>query len=180
MKNILFIVLFCTLFIVSCSKVRESAGVTRKVPDEFKVIENPPLIIPPDFELLPPGQNERKNIDDAEKKLAEEILFGLDEDNNLDENQLSTMNQILSEADVNDVTETIRSDIDSDFANEINSEEIVQIEWENEQEALDAVNESKKLRENQPADKIEANEENTQGKEKKKKKKKRKKKFFFF
>jgi hypothetical protein len=40
------------------------------------LIENPPLIIPPDFNLLPPDQLEEKNIDDEEKELAQEILFG--------------------------------------------------------------------------------------------------------
>ncbi len=76
MKEILFIVLFFSLFLVSCSKIRESAGVNRKNIDEFTVIENPPLIIPPDFNLLPPDQLEEKNLDNEESELAKEILFG--------------------------------------------------------------------------------------------------------
>ena len=65
---------------VSCSQIRESAGVNRKNIDEFKVIENPPLVIPPDFNLLPPEQLRGKNIDNAESDLAKEILFGLNEE----------------------------------------------------------------------------------------------------
>ena len=58
MKKILILLLLSSLLVVSCSKVRESAGVNRKNIDEFAVIENPPLIIPPDFNLLPPDQLE--------------------------------------------------------------------------------------------------------------------------
>ena len=50
-----------------------------KSPDEFQVIENPPLIIPPDYNLVPPDQLQEKNIENIEKELAEEILFGLEE-----------------------------------------------------------------------------------------------------
>ena len=50
----LFIFLFLTIFTTNCSSVRESAGVSRKSPDEFTVIENPPLVIPPDFGLVAP------------------------------------------------------------------------------------------------------------------------------
>ena len=56
MKVILSLIIIPSLFLVSCSKIRESAGVNRKNIDEFKIVENPPLIIPPDFSLLPPEQ----------------------------------------------------------------------------------------------------------------------------
>ena len=79
MKYSCLILITASLFLSSCSTVRKSAGVTRKSLDEFKVVENPPLVIPPDFNLLPPEQLEKKNIDDVETELAQEILFGLDE-----------------------------------------------------------------------------------------------------
>ena len=56
MKIILSLIVFSSLFLASCSQIRESAGVSRKNVDEFKVVENPPLVIPPDFNLLPPEQ----------------------------------------------------------------------------------------------------------------------------
>ena len=65
MKKILLLVLSSSFLVVSCSKVRESAGVNRKNIDEFTVIENPPLVIPPDFNLLPPDQLEEKNLEKA-------------------------------------------------------------------------------------------------------------------
>jgi hypothetical protein len=56
MRIFLSLFIFSSLFLVSCSQIRESAGVNRKNIDEFKVVENPPLVIPPDFNLLPPEQ----------------------------------------------------------------------------------------------------------------------------
>ena len=60
MKYFFLIFIITSLFLSSCSKVRKSAGVTRKSLDEFQVVENPPLVIPPDFNLLPPEQLEKK------------------------------------------------------------------------------------------------------------------------
>ena len=112
----------------------------------MQVVENPPLIIPPDFNLLPPDQLEEKNIDDEEKELAQEILFGLDENEIQTVTQLSTMNQILSQADALDVSSSIREELDEEFAQEIKTDGIFQINWENEVEVLDAVKESERIR----------------------------------
>ena len=60
MKIFYCCIIFLSLILNSCSTLRESAGVTRKSVDEFTVIENPPLIIPPDFNLLPPDQLKEK------------------------------------------------------------------------------------------------------------------------
>ena len=46
MRIFLSLFIFSSLFLVSCSQIRESAGVNRKNIDEFKVVENPPLVIP--------------------------------------------------------------------------------------------------------------------------------------
>ena len=146
MKIKYFIVLSVVLTLNACSNVRDSAGVTRKSIDEFQVVENPPLIIPPDFNLLPPDQLEEKNIDDEEKELAQEILFGLDENEIQTVTQLSTMNQILSQADALDVSSSIREELDREFAQEIKTDGIFQINWENEVEVLDAIKESERIR----------------------------------
>ena len=80
-KNMIKIKIINLLFISSimiltsaCSQVRESAGVTRKSIDEFQVVENPPLVIPPDFNLVSPDQLQQKNIENVETELAQEIM----------------------------------------------------------------------------------------------------------
>jgi len=150
MKFFLIFFLAIFMFLSSCSSVRKSAGVTRKNLDEFKVVENPPLVIPPDFNLLPPEQLEKKNIENLENNLAGEILFGLDEDlfdNN--QGQISTMNKILQKTNADEIDNSIREEIDKDFANELDSDSVYQIEWENEVEILDAIKESERIRNQQ-------------------------------
>ena len=179
MKYTLIILFVLQLLITSCSKVRESAGVTRKNLDEFQIIENPPLVIPPDFNLLPPEQLEKKKIENIEKELAEEIIFGLDENININEEELTPMNQILKNTDANLVNSDVRNEIDELFANEIKTESLFSNDWENEDEILNAVEESERIRSKKIAGEplYEEKEILTPQKEIKKKKKKR---FFFF
>ena len=175
MKKILFIVLFCSLFIVSCSKVRESAGVNRKNIDEFAVIENPPLIIPPDFNLLPPDQLEEKNLDKAESDLAKEILFGLDPETDINNSGLSTMENILIKSNADVTNNSIRDEIDEQFASE---KRFISKSWEDEIEILDAVKESERIRnKNFEGESLADGEVPTKKEVIKKKKKKR---FFLF
>ena len=82
-------IIFLSTMLYSCGKVRESAGVTSKSIDEFQVVENPPLVIPPDFNLVPADQLERKDIEDIEQDLAQEILFGLDDESQTSEEILA-------------------------------------------------------------------------------------------
>ena len=175
MKNILFIVLFFSLFIVSCSKVRESAGVNRKSIDEFAVIENPPLIIPPDFNLLPPDQLEDKNLENEESELAKEILFGLEDDTETSNLELSTMENILNQSMAEGIDNSIREEIDEQFASEKKS---TSKSWDNEMEILDSIAESERLRNELLNDELKSNEEIPTVKVKDKSKKK--KRFFFF
>ena len=175
MKNILIIVLISSLFIVSCSKVRESAGVNRKSMDEFAVIENPPLIIPPDFNLLPPDQLEEKNLENEESELAKEILFGLEEDTETNNLELSTMENILNQSMAEGIDNSIREEIDEQFASEKKS---TSKSWDNEMEILDSIAESERLRNELLNDELKSNEEIPTVKVKDKSKKK--KRFFFF
>ena len=59
----LLLIFYFLFFIFGCSKIRESAGVSRRSIDEFEVVENPPLVIPPDFNLVSPDQLQQKNIE---------------------------------------------------------------------------------------------------------------------
>ena len=175
MKKILILLLLSSLLTVSCSNVRESAGVNRKNIDEFSVIENPPLVIPPDFNLLPPDQLEEKNLDKAESDLAKEILFGLDDENDNNNSELSTMEKILSKSNADETDDSIRDEIDEQFASEKRS---MSKSWDDEIEILDSITESERLRNKLLNNENELNEEAPTVKVKNPKKKK--KRFFFF
>ena len=171
----LILIIFTT---ISCSSVRESAGVNRKSIDEYVVLENPPLIIPPDFNLLPPDQLQAKKIEDIENELAEEILFGLDNNEATIQKKVSTMNNILQNTNALDSPNSIREEVNKHFANEINTKGIFQTEFNSEVEVLDALKESERIR-NQNFD----GKSIADGDVPKKKqiiKNKKKKRFFFF
>ena len=147
--QILYLFIISMIIILSgCSKIRDSAGVSRKSIDELQIVETPPLIIPPDFNLLPPNQLKEKNINDVDKDLAEEILFGLNKKEEITEKEISTMKTILLKAEAVGVSPLIREEINSVYASEIETDSIFGFEWENEIEVLDAIKESERIREN--------------------------------
>jgi hypothetical protein len=125
-----------------------------------------------------PDQLQHKSIEDVEKELAKEILFGLDEKEQNTEKQLSAMNEILSQANATDVSNDIRIEFDQEFSQEKKTNNVFQIDWENEEEVLDAVKESERIRDkNYRGEKISEGEVSTKTEKIKVKKKKR---FFFF
>ena len=164
MKKIISIIIVSNLILISCNTVRQSAGVNRKNIDEYAVIENPPLVIPPDFNLMPPDQIEAKNIDDTEKELAKEILFGLEDDEVQSTGNTSLIAEIIKETEANSISNDIRANIDQSFAG-IKSSIDDESNFKNEEELNAAIEETKKLNND---------EDNSEKKEKKKKR------FFFF
>ena len=125
MKIIIYLIL-TSLILNSCSQVRKSAGVNRKSIDEFQVVENPPLVIPPDFNILPPDQLEEKRIDDIEKELAQEILFGLDEEELKAVRKTLSDNQDVLEEDFDAIEKEVKSQMGQ--AGMIESGEVVDLE----------------------------------------------------
>ncbi len=121
MKKILPIIIIFSFILSSCNVVRESAGVNRKVIDEYSVVENPPLVIPPNFNLLPPEQIKSKDIEDTESELAKEILFGLDNDETQTEKSVSVLKEIVNITEANEVDENIRDTINEEFSGQKSS-----------------------------------------------------------
>ena len=161
MKNIIFCVIISNIFLVSCNTVRDSAGVNRKIINEYSVVENPPLVIPPNFNLLPPDQIKSKNIKDADTELAKEILFGLDDNESESNINDSLMSEIVDETEANQVDENIRDSINQDFAGEKSSIDD-ETKFKSEKEIEAAINSTQKKDKNNN------------------KKEKKKKRFFFF
>ena len=164
MKKIIITLIVTSLFLMSCSSIRDSAGVSRKVIDEYTVVENPPLVIPPNFNLLPPEQIESKDIEDVDSELAKEILFGLENSEKNETVDNSLINEIIKETQAEEVDKNIREIINQEFAGEKSSlEDEITFESEEELEAA-----------------IEATKKNENKDKKNSKKEKKKKRFFFF
>ena len=164
MKKILITIIFIS-FLQSCNSVRDSAGVNRKNIDEYQVIENPPLIIPPNFNLISPDQIETKTLEGTESKIAEQILFGLDNNEvNINKNE-GLLNEIIEQTSQNDESNDIRKTIDSNFAGEKNIND--DVDFNNIEEVNSAIEETNTKREKLTGEKSE-------------KKKSKKKRFIFF
>ena len=185
MKKFFLIFVLLNLFLLSCNTIRDSAGVNRKVIDEYAVVESPPLVIPPDFNLLPPDQLENKDIKDADEDLAKEILFGLENEEVLSNQESSLIDDIIKSTTPEDVDENIRDIINQEFAGEkssINDE----TSFKSESELNAAIKDTENKKNNKKAKKeknkkrfffFNSKEENEDGEEGESKKKKR---FFFF
>ena len=165
MKKIFLVTITSILILSSCGTVRDSAGVNRKVIDEYSVIENPPLVIPPDFNLLPPEQISSKDILDTDNELAKEILFGLEDTEILTESNTSLINEIINETEADEVDDSIRDSINEEFAGEKSSTDDETI-FNNEDELNKAI--------------IDTEDKNSNNKNQNGKKEKKKKRFFFF
>ncbi len=74
-------VLLLSVLLCACgdSSVKETLGLDRRAPDEFKVISRPPLSVPPQFELRPPTVEAGFNQPQASEK-AESLLLGKSSD----------------------------------------------------------------------------------------------------
>jgi hypothetical protein len=72
----LFAVLGLVAVLAGCSDVADSLGLGRNPPDEFAVVDRPPLAMPPDFELRPPRPGAPRPQDVNTSKKASTMLFG--------------------------------------------------------------------------------------------------------
>mgnify|MGYP006097299389 CR=1 FL=1 len=59
----------------ACDTLKEQAGLTKKVPDEFTVIAKAPLIMPPDFSLRPPRPGARRPQEVEPREVARSALL---------------------------------------------------------------------------------------------------------
>ena len=66
------------LALAGCSNPAETLGLGRNPPDEFAVVERPPLSLPPDFELKPPRPGAPRPQEISTDNRASQVLFGSD------------------------------------------------------------------------------------------------------
>lgn len=82
LNQILMVSSLFALCACGSDSVKDTLGITRKAPDEFKVVARPPLSVPPQFNLLPPSNSaESPTMLPADKK-AQSLLLGKPIENN--------------------------------------------------------------------------------------------------
>lgn len=63
------------LSVSGCSSVKDALGTTKYPPDEFTVVAKTPLIIPPDYNLRPPGSSNPSPHEVDSSQMALQALF---------------------------------------------------------------------------------------------------------
>jgi len=84
---------FITLIILlnSCESVEKGLGMKKDTPDEFLIEKRNPLVIPPNFDLLPPDsviQDSKQDNKKNERDILKEIF-----NNNLDNKKNAELNK---------------------------------------------------------------------------------------
>lgn len=71
-KIILLIGLF---FLFGCADVKKLVGIDKEVPNEFLIEKRDPLVLPPDYKLLPPDSSNLKKENEVQKDISLENLI---------------------------------------------------------------------------------------------------------
>jgi hypothetical protein len=75
-KSRLLTTLGLLLALTGCSGLADTLGLGRNAPDEFAVVDRPPLAVPPDFELRPPKPGAPRPQEVSQTDRASQALFG--------------------------------------------------------------------------------------------------------
>lgn len=98
-KSYILAILF--LFFLSCSDLKKGLGLSKNPPDEFMIEKNDPIIMPPNYDLLPPDSKEKKvkKENDSAKKIIKETFENNSVDNqeNLDEKKETDLEKSILE-----------------------------------------------------------------------------------
>ncbi len=67
----------CGMLLLSgCSGAKETLGLNKKAPDEFKVLKHAPLALPPDYALRPPRPGAPRPQEQTTSEQAAQTVFG--------------------------------------------------------------------------------------------------------
>lgn len=115
-KSFIFAVCFYMGFALSiggCSKTEEALGLTKKSPDEFKVLKRAPLSMPPDYALRPPTPGAPRPQEQATAEMAAQTVFGAPQQENVSAPS-SSASLLLQQAGADNVDPDIRQKVTSE------------------------------------------------------------------
>ena len=107
----------------ACSSVKEDLGLGRSPPDEFAVVDRPPLAMPPDYGLRPPepGAPRPQEVDSAMR--ANDTLFGAEDKKQEPAGHMSAAEKaLLEQAGANKASSDIRVVINNEEAGSVDAE----------------------------------------------------------
>jgi len=111
------IVVGAVLALSGCDTLRDAAGMGKMAPDEFAVLTKAPLVVPPDFNLMPPKPGAAPTNQTDPNESAESALFGNDPAaiaSNMTGNYSDGEKLLLANAGVQNTDPNIRIHLQSD------------------------------------------------------------------
>ncbi len=93
MKMTRYVLILTLLMVTACTSgnVRDTLGLNRAAPDEFKVVSRPPLSVPPDFSLAPPTPGEEPLAGPSAASQARFLLLKDDGESDGDDQGLTSL-----------------------------------------------------------------------------------------
>ena len=129
MKTKLILILSATLLtLTSCQETREAVGLVNTPPDEFAVIDHPPLSMPPDFDLRPPRPGAAPTNSISPSTNAAKALYGEGKMETVQQKGVTSLQmEALSPAEKSIITQTeseradprIRSKLDKEAGQQV-------------------------------------------------------------
>lgn len=109
-----------------CDTIRNAAGMDKSAPDEFAVTTKAPLVIPPDYNLLPPRPGAVPTNQVEPTEAAENALFGNDAAtiaSQLPNTYSDSEKMLLANAKVQNIDPQIRQHLVSDYKNMVGADD---------------------------------------------------------
>lgn len=154
------------LMVGGCSSVRETLGLSKQSPDEFKVVSRAPLSMPPDYNLKPPTPGAPRPQEGTPRDQAQQAVLGIAPDyippigeGEADSAQSAGESALLQSAGGTGIDPNIRLLVDSETAeDQANSQTLADslTFWKDPEpygDVVDAAAEQKRLQENQSLNK---------------------------
>lgn len=69
-------ILGAALVVTGCQSTKQALGMTKVVPDEFRVVTKAPLVVPPEYALRPPAPGEPRPQELQPESAARQALLG--------------------------------------------------------------------------------------------------------
>ena len=142
--------------------IGDALGLGKNAPDEFAVVRNAPLTLPPDFTLRPPRPGEARPNEESVREQARVALFNEAGALAIDDSTAAATHgeaAFIERAGAADVDPNIRHIVDREFSGYASEDESFidsLLFWQEEQppgEVVDAAAEAERLRENAEAGK---------------------------
>ncbi|MDR3528831.1 MAG: DUF3035 domain-containing protein [Rhizomicrobium sp.] len=109
-----------------CDTMRSAAGMDKSAPDEFAVTTKAPLVIPPDYNLLPPRPGAVPTNQVEPTEAAEGALFGNDPATvaaQLPNTYSDSEKMLLANAKVQNIDPQIHQNLASDYKNMVGADD---------------------------------------------------------